>query len=294
MLIEYIINDTGHQVEHDKIAVAIDRLKFGYELSRSRGLGALYICFSGGKDSIVIAHIAKLSGVPYELHYNVTGIDPPEVIYFMRANYPELNWHPPEKTMWQLIEKKKIPPTRKVRYCCSELKERGGIGRVCVTGVRWAESTRRKTTRRQYEIKTRNIKNRAVFNDNDNGRKGIENCVVKGSPIINPIVDWSDAEVWEFIRLYNLPYCELYDQGETRIGCIGCPMSRKKNILNDFERYPRFKNLYLMAFDKMLAARQEAGLINKNQWSSAEEVMHWFIFGKNKKPLPLLELGGME
>lgn len=37
-----------------------------------------------------------------------------------------------------------MPPTRLVRYCCSELKERDGQGRVKITGVRWAESIKRK------------------------------------------------------------------------------------------------------------------------------------------------------
>ena len=48
------------------------------------------------------------------------------------------------KTMWNLIPKKKIPPTRLVRWCCSELKESGGKGRLLITGVRWSESQNRR------------------------------------------------------------------------------------------------------------------------------------------------------
>ena len=102
-----------------------------------------YVAFSGGKDSIVTLDLVKRSGVKYDAHYNITGIDPPELYYFIRDNFPEVQRHRPETTIWKLIEKKMMPPTRKVRYCCAELKERGGKGRRVVTGIRWAESYRR-------------------------------------------------------------------------------------------------------------------------------------------------------
>ena len=50
-------------------------------------------------------------------------------------------------TMWNLIPRKLIPPTRLVRYCCAELKEGGGKGRFIATGVRWAESAARRKNR---------------------------------------------------------------------------------------------------------------------------------------------------
>jgi phosphoadenosine phosphosulfate reductase len=45
--------------------------------------------------------------------------------------------------MWNLIPKKGMPPLRIMRYCCSELKEQGGKGRLKITGVRAAESKNR-------------------------------------------------------------------------------------------------------------------------------------------------------
>lgn len=50
----------------------------------------------------------------------------------------------PALPMRKLIVKKQFPPTRLIRYCCEDLKEPGGVGRVVVTGVRWAESRNRK------------------------------------------------------------------------------------------------------------------------------------------------------
>lgn len=109
-----------------------------------------YLAFSGGKDSVVVKALADMAGVKYDAHYSLTTIDPPEVVQFIKKQHPDVEIDIPHDkegnrvTMWNLIPKKKMPPTRLIRYCCAELKERGGDGRLCVTGVRKAESTNRK------------------------------------------------------------------------------------------------------------------------------------------------------
>ncbi len=72
--------------------------------------------------------------------------------------------------------------------------------------------------------------------------------------MVNPLVDWTDEEVWEYIHQQNLPYCELYDQGYTRIGCIGCPLAGAEKMKRDFERYPKYRDNYIRAFDRMIKA----------------------------------------
>lgn len=272
MLIEYRLDE-----KIDKVQQSIDRIRFAYETSASRDLGPLYVCFSGGKDSTVIAELAKRAGVPYELHYNITGIDPPEVVYFMRRHYPELQWHMYEKSMWRLIVEKHMPPTRIVRYCCAELKEKGGKDRISVTGVRWAESTRRKASRAMFENVAPKKEERMLFNDNEESRRMIETCMLKSKIICNPIIDWEDSDVWEFIKGENLPYCSLYDEGRTRIGCIGCPMQGPAGMKQNFERYPKFKDLYIKAFDRMLEN------MDGEKWKSGEEVFDWWTSETPKK-----------
>lgn len=105
----------------------------------------------------------------------------------------------------------------------------------------------------------------------------IENCVIKGKHILNPIIDWEDTDVWEFIHDRALAYPELYDQGFDRIGCIGCPLSGKKGMVRDFERWPKVRDNYVRAFDRMLIARQKANKPTK--WKSGEEVYDWWING---------------
>lgn len=130
----------------DKVQVAIDRLR-AFEPPEG-----YYLAFSGGKDSVVIKALADMAGVKYDAHYTLTSVDPPELVHFIKTFKDVAIDRPMDKdghqvTMWNLIPKKKLPPTRIARYCCAELKEHGGDGRFTVTGVRWAESARRKLTR---------------------------------------------------------------------------------------------------------------------------------------------------
>jgi len=245
-LIEYTLEG-----KIDRIQIAIERLK-SFEPPEG-----YYLAFSGGKDSITIYELARMSGVKFDAHFNFTTVDPPEVIKYTRENYPDVLIDRPEKTMWKLIEEKMIPPTRIIRYCCAYLKERGGEGRMVVTGIRSSESIKRRK------------------------RKMNESCYSTNKRLLNPIIDWSDYDVWEFIKKYNLKYCCLYNQGYKRIGCILCPMQTIRGKLRDKTRYPNFYKAYLLAFKKMIINRTKN---NKDKsWKTPEEVMKWWIYGKGLK-----------
>ena len=258
----------------DKVKIAIDRL---WTFEPAEGY---YLAFSGGKDSQCIYHLAKEAGVKFDAHYNLTTVDPPELVYFIRENYPDVSIDKPKKTMWQLIIENGGPPTRIQRYCCRELKERGGEGRITVTGVRWAESIRRKNTRGLAEFMGEKVKDMVLFSDNDEMRQMMENCQKKGKFVLNPIIDWEDADVWEYIHSRGLKYCKLYDEGFTRLGCIGCPMAGK-NRINEFKRWPKYKAQYIRTFDKVVKNRKAKGM--KCIWETAEDVMNWWIYGTEKK-----------
>lgn len=237
MLIENTLFGT-----RDKVAVSIDRLR-AFEPKEG-----YYLAFSGGKDSQCIYHLALEAGVKFDAHYNVTGIDHPELIYFMRRNYPEVIRDMYKKSMFKLIEEKGLP-TRFKRFCCKDLKEHGGEGRICVTGVRWAESNSRKN-RKPFEIMTVKKDDRKLFNDNDENRRMFENCMQKGKRLVNPIIDWSDDDVWEYLNSRNIEHCKLYDEGYTRLGCIGCPMNSRK--IQELEHYPKFAENYKRAIARWL------------------------------------------
>lgn len=230
-----------------------------------------YLAFSGGKDSQCIYHLAQEAGVKFDAHYNQTGIDPPELIYNMREHYPDVIVEPYEKSMWQLIKENGMPPTRIARYCCAHLKERGGMGRIVVTGVRAAESSMRSTGRGIVTNQHKNKKQRVFTFDPEQGKQMVRSCPTNGTIAVTPIYDWLDCDVWDYIRNRKIPYCSLYDEGFKRLGCIGCPMGRRRQQEQQFTRYPKFKAAYLRAFTEMLRLHSD------RTWKSAQEVFDWWL-----------------
>jgi phosphoadenosine phosphosulfate reductase len=236
-----------------------------------------YLAFSGGKDSQCVYHLAQEAGVKFDAHYNITGIDPPELVYFIQKNYPDVKREPYEKSMWQLIKANKMPPTRTLRFCCQSLKERGGTGRIVVTGVRAAESSSRAKDRGIVTIAHRNKKHRLYTFDPEQGRQLVRSCPTGGKVIVTPIYDWQDRDVWAYIHDRKIQYCSLYDEGFDRLGCIGCPMARKSGREKEFARWPKFKAAYLKTFDAMLKLRASSG--KEGDWKTAGEVFRWWING---------------
>lgn len=251
-----------------------------------------YLAYSGGKDSDAILILAELAGVRYEAVHNHTTVDAPETVYYVRSK-PNVRINYPALSMWRLIVKKLMPPTRISRYCCDELKEHGGEGRRVVTGVRRAESVRRresvglakilgkpKTTRRKAEelgTEYRVTKQGGLIlnNDNTETRELVEHCVMRNKVMINPIYDWTDEDVWEFLGHYGCKGNPLYECGFKRIGCIGCPMASKHRYL-EFARYPKYKENYIRAFDRMLQHRRELGKPAKD-WETGVDVFRWWM-----------------
>lgn len=285
-----------HQLDFnglDKVEKAIKRLQM-YEPEEG-----YYLCFSGGKDSCVIKALADMAGVKYDAHYSISSVDPPELVRFIKDVHPDVILeHPRDKngnivTMWNLIPTKSMPPTRIVRYCCAALKEQGGKGRLKVTGVRWDESVRRKKSHSEVTFADKKAKKAiekelsdedfsmtpqggvALRLDNRENARIVEMCYKDHTTLINPIIDWTTDEVWEFIREYNIPYCSLYDEGFKRLGCIGCPMSHHQE--EEFKRWPKYRQLYLIAFDRMLKENERKGIEYKTKMQTAEEVMEWWI-----------------
>lgn len=204
------------------------------------------IAYSGGKDSVVALDLTRRAGVDFEAFYYLTTIDPPEQVLFVKST-PDVQIIKPKYTMFQLIEKKKILPLRRRRYCCEYLKEgreakKNLLGRTIITGVRWAESARRSKTGM------------------------VRFCRQSKQRIINPIIDWSDKEVWQYIRENKLPYCSLYDEGFKRLGCIGCPLTSREQRLKEFARWPQYERAFKRTIAKIL-----------RDGETVEDVWNWWL-----------------
>ncbi|MEG1550653.1 MAG: phosphoadenosine phosphosulfate reductase family protein [Oscillospiraceae bacterium] len=249
------------------------------------------LAYSGGKDSDVILALADIANVKYKAVHNLTTVDAPETINYIKSKGIGFNF--PEMSMWRLIEKKMMPPTRIARYCCMFFKENNNLGKLIITGVRKAESNNRKINggvvkiigkpKGTQKIADKNDTKYFISNqgglilndDNDNSRRTVEMCYRTRKTLVNPIVDWSDEQLFEFIKGYEMKLNPLYSCGFNRIGCIGCPLGSYQNRKKELARYPQYNKNYIKAFDRMIANR------NKNQkptsWQNGKEVMKWWL-----------------
>ena len=246
-----------------KEQVAIERLK-QYEPPEG-----YILAFSGGKESISIYKLAELSLVKFEAHYNVTNTDPIELVQFIKQYYPTVKRDIPKVSMWHLIEKKG-PPTRMSRWCCEKLKERGHDGRVVITGIRSEESF--------------TCRNRPVY------------LKRKKQILLNPIIDWTLLDVWDFIDKYKLPYCSLYDTQFDRLGCIGCPLSSNQAI--EFKLYPKIAEAWHRAVLRSWEYKKEHSKMNMTMAAikDGEDYWQWWLSGKSikeytKQNQEVMELG---
>lgn len=255
---------------------------------------------------MVCKALLDMAGVKYDAHYRVTSADPPELVQFIKKNFPDCERDIPRYpddyknpklagkpiTMWNLIPEKKFPPTRVARYCCEKLKETGSEGRKAVTGVRWAESSNRKRNQGIVTVMGRKASTEfaetegfsssprggvVLLSDNNEARRMVEQCYIRHRTNVNPIVEWTDAEVWEFIKAENVPYCHLYDCGFKRLGCIGCPIAMTKGREREFAMWPKYKENYIRAFEKMLIRAMEFKKGTPYNWGTAVDVFNWWM-----------------
>lgn len=148
------------------------------------------------------------------------------------------------------------------------IQRNGGHGRIKIFGVRADESKAR--AKRWVEIAKDSYSNLAI-------------C---------PIVFWSDKDVWDFIKLKNIKYCSLYDEGWKRLGCVGCPLAKKENQDREFSRWPNYERNWKNAIIKnwefnIKTPRRDGKLRYHTNFANGEELWIWwrkhFTLEKTKK-----------
>lgn len=230
-----------------KVNIAVERIRT-FAPKDGRYVG----CFSGGKDSVVLRELGRMSGCQIDWVYHQTTIDPPELVRFIMREHPDVKWDRPKQPFFSQVVKRGLP-TRIARWCCEEYKEgKLNHGDVPIIGVRWDESPRRAKT---WGVTTFHKRTRSFA--------------------VSPIVDWTHDDVWGFIRENHVKYCSLYDEGFARLGCVGCPMAGRKGREREFRRWPRFEYLWKQACRRAWENRQ--GKESISRWPTWEHYWRWWM-----------------
>lgn len=220
--------------------------------------GPIEVSYSGGKDSDVILELAKMAGINYRAIYKNTTIDPPGTIKHCREMGVEVIH--PKISFMGLVAKKGVP-TRRARFCCSELKEYKVLDRA-IQGIRRSESIKRRERYKEPEICR-------VYDKNNKVR------------VYLPILDWTDNDVARFIEERNIKCHPLYYDNdgkfhaERRLGCIGCPM-KSDNGKADYKRYPKLLKALTKAMIKFIDSHPHSA--SKRKFGNAYNLVFSDLF----------------
>jgi phosphoadenosine phosphosulfate reductase len=170
--------------------------------------------------------------------------------------------HKPPVPLWKkIMTVRTAPPARNGRrWCCRDYKERGGTGFMVITGVRSAESARR------------------------SGYRLIETCMrVKSKRFLHPIIDWTDEQVWEYIRVNKLPVNPLYGEPYNckRVGCVLCPLALPGIEEQSRKHWPRMVAMWEKAIKTWFEV-YGAECCDIKSIKSPDDYWQWWLSGQSK------------
>lgn len=224
-------------VKFSKIADAL-----GYEVA---------VGFSGGKDSQVVYDLCKRSGIRFKAYFN-HAFESSTTLQFIREHYPDVIWRRDHnfgfiENIWK--NHNSLLPTSEISYCCKDYKHNPKyVDNASVVGVRRSESQKRKD-RKVFEAKNNTVvkKNKALFSE-----YFTDICTGVGTSGViqlKPIVDWTDEEVWEYIKKHDLPINPEYNQAK-RVGCVVCPKANLNSNYRALVDHPKLIDAFIKAREK--------------------------------------------
>ena len=108
--------------------------------------------------------------------------------------------------------------------------------------------------------------------------------------MVNPIYRFTEKEVWEYVNAFNVLMNPLYAKGYKRVGCVGCPLGGSKSMIREFQDYPKYRENYIKAFDRMLKKRRAVGKrFLQSDLKTGEEVMRWWL-GENPNQIRIEDI----
>lgn len=272
-----MINEQLDLFQKDKVSVAIERLHKFESIAKQEGLKV--ICsFSGGKDSIVILDLCKKSGINFEAKF-FQAFESPEVLRFIKKEYSEVAFVSPHYSFYQAFRDRKLFPTKKIRWCCSLYKEGKTKNDAAILGVRRAESIGRKD-RKVMSIrlkKDRTGDKMKVFESHCYSERANSRLELK------PIVDWTDKDVWDYIKENNLHYPQLYNEGVKRCGCMFCPLTNIAHNAYYIRKYPKQFLQIVKIAKEVYTPKKEYKIPYTNDYNIIVYCLHWLNYSWKEK-----------
>ena len=239
----------------------IKKMLAGYSLD------AIFVSFSGGKDSTVVSHLVrKKMREEKVLHiFGDTKLEMPftyEYVERFRKNNPATPLLTAKNTEKEFYEMCEVvgPPSRLLRWCCTVFKT-SPINDVISTffndkdiltfyGIRRNESTLRSKYERDYESPK-----------------------ISKQKVVTPIYDWLDMDIWLYILTEKIDFNDAYKLGYARVGCWCCP---NNSIWSEFmskihmsEQYKIWRN-YLIEFAKKIGKKDAVEYVDSGNWKKRQ------------------------
>jgi phosphoadenosine phosphosulfate reductase len=213
------------------------------------------VSFSGGKDSLVALDLAYRVGIRKAVFCDTT-IEFDETKKFVkrveRFYGIDIDVVQAPITFFEMIKHVGLP-SRILRWCCDVFKF-GPLSNYAirenlygfVTGLRTKESNKRFS----YKM--------------------LDNNPLVPVKQINPILNWRDKDVWEYIKINSLPVNPLYKHFD-RIGCWCCPFRTDNDWIKIKELFPEKASMFeqvLASFAKKMKVRDKEQFINRRGWTA--------------------------
>lgn len=229
-------------------------------------LDCFHVAFSGGKDSCVLLDLVKkaLPKGSFVVVFGDTGMEFPDTYEVINKTQQQCaeeeipfyiaKSHLDPKESWTMFG----PPSRTLRWCCSvhkstpqtlklrEITGKDDYSGLAFVGVRAHESS----TRSEYEY----------FNDSKK---------IKGQFSHNSILEWTSTEIWLYLYANNIIINKAYKKGNSRAGCLLCPMSVKKSDFIKMKTYRSELENYIALIKKFSGRNySEDSYITDGGWVS--------------------------